>query len=147
MKFEVENLIHPAIKHSLGFDPNESDSEFLEQWKKRTSNARKPCWDLKYCPYGELVEQFPLLPTTRKKAISHNEYLKGCLEKGILGVEPNVKPMNEKMRTLFTQQVAEFNPDNHPEDIPLEIREWACLIFGHICPVVFAAENVAEEPS
>ena len=22
----------------------------------------KPCWELKYCPYGPLVEQFPLFP-------------------------------------------------------------------------------------
>jgi hypothetical protein len=29
-------------------------------WKKRVSAVCKPCWELKYCPYGVLVEQFPL---------------------------------------------------------------------------------------
>jgi hypothetical protein len=29
-------------------------------WKKRVKAVCKPCWELKYCPYGPLVEQFPL---------------------------------------------------------------------------------------
>lgn len=29
-------------------------------WKKRVNAVCKPCWELKYCPYGVLVEQFPL---------------------------------------------------------------------------------------
>lgn len=144
---EGENLVHPKIKQSLGFDSKVSDSEFLEKWRKRTSNARKPCWDLKYCPYGELVEQFPLLPGSREGAIRHNDYIKNCLEKGMLGVEPNVKPMTEKLRKIFEKQVADFDPKNYPEELPAEIYEWSCDIFGHVCPVVFVAENVAEKSS
>lgn len=29
-------------------------------WDKRIKRVCKPCWELKYCPYGPLVEQFPL---------------------------------------------------------------------------------------
>lgn len=29
-------------------------------WKRRVKAVCKPCWELKYCPYGPLVEQFPL---------------------------------------------------------------------------------------
>lgn len=29
-------------------------------WKKRVKAVCKPCWEIKYCPYGPLVEQFPL---------------------------------------------------------------------------------------
>ncbi|SKC86849.1 HNH endonuclease [Ohtaekwangia koreensis] len=29
-------------------------------WKKRVKAVCKPCWELKYCPYGPLVEDFPL---------------------------------------------------------------------------------------
>lgn len=29
-------------------------------WKQRVSSLCKPCWELKYCPYGPLVEDFPL---------------------------------------------------------------------------------------
>lgn len=136
--------MHESIKQSLGFE-NDTDTEFIERWEKLTLRKRKPCWDLHYCPYGPLVEQFPLLPGRRKFAIEHNEYLKECLKKGLLGVEPDTKPMDKKTRQLFEKQVAEFNPDNHPEEIPQEIVKWSCEIFGHICPVVYSAEDVAEE--
>jgi len=35
---------------------------FLEKvnWKKKVPALCKPCWELKYCPYGPLVEDFPL---------------------------------------------------------------------------------------
>jgi hypothetical protein len=29
-------------------------------WKKRVKAVCKPCWEVKYCPYGPLVERFPL---------------------------------------------------------------------------------------
>ena len=29
-------------------------------WKKRVKAVCKPCWEIKYCPYGPLVEEFPL---------------------------------------------------------------------------------------
>ena len=138
-------MIHPSIKQSLGFEASEEDLEFLEKWKELTSNKSKPCWVLKYCPYGELVEQFPLLPVIRDEATRHYEYVKACLEKGVTGVGPDVKPINEKMRKLFEREVSGFDPDNYPEEIPSEIIEWRCQIFGHICPVVFSAEDVTEE--
>lgn len=28
-------------------------------WKKRVKAVCKPCWEIKYCPYGPLVESFP----------------------------------------------------------------------------------------
>jgi len=29
-------------------------------WNKRVTQVCKPCWELKYCPYGPLVENFPI---------------------------------------------------------------------------------------
>ena len=29
-------------------------------WDKRVKAVCKPCWEIKYCPYGPLVEHFPL---------------------------------------------------------------------------------------
>ena len=29
-------------------------------WERRVQAVCKPCWELKYCPYGPLVEEFPL---------------------------------------------------------------------------------------
>lgn len=33
-------------------------------WAKRVKAVCKPCWELKYCPYGPLVEEFPLKEET-----------------------------------------------------------------------------------
>jgi hypothetical protein len=56
------NQIPEAVKTKLGYDPSISDDDLLKDWKQRISFVCKPCWELKYCPYGYLVEQFPLLP-------------------------------------------------------------------------------------
>ena len=32
-------------------------------WDRRIQAVCKPCWELKYCPYGPLVEEFPLPET------------------------------------------------------------------------------------
>ncbi len=29
-------------------------------WEKRVKAVCKPCWEIKYCPYGPLIERFPL---------------------------------------------------------------------------------------
>ncbi len=77
--------IHPTIKETLGFDSSLPDKQFLKAWKKKTSQVCKPCWELKYCPYGPFVEQSPLLPSLRDSAVDHNEYLKTCLATNMMG--------------------------------------------------------------
>jgi len=37
-------------------------------WKKRVKSVCKPCWELKYCPYGIVVENFPLRKTSDAKS-------------------------------------------------------------------------------
>jgi hypothetical protein len=45
-----------------------------EKWSKglipikRLKRVCKPCWELKYCPYGPLVENFPLSRAKRKQS-------------------------------------------------------------------------------
>jgi hypothetical protein len=56
-------------------------------WKRRVSSVCKPCWELKYCPYGPLVEEFPIQEERSNKS---------------------------------------------------------CIIFGHDCPVFYAAEPFTE---
>ncbi len=73
------NNLHNSIKRALGYKRNSEDKAIIADWKKRTSRLCKPCWELKYCLYGPLVEQFPLLPTTLADVEEHNEYLKQCL--------------------------------------------------------------------
>lgn len=44
-------------------------------WENRVKAVCKPCWELKYCPYGPLVEEFPLPeePTSRSCRIFGHE--------------------------------------------------------------------------
>jgi len=241
--------IHPIIKSRLGYDETISDHEFLKKWKRRASQVCKPCWELKYCPYGPFVEQSPVVPPTRSEAEEHNEYLKQCLATGLLGTireldaedreryakvieaakaDPSVladvvaqalrmrkwmadaekegktfwevfaspvsefekyqvpcpldekekpnsriamtpaieagvnqeiqaieralssgvkddrRPLEELRRKMFQAEVDSFDPKDYPEHIPQAIKDMACAIFGHICPVVFVGESITE---
>lgn len=102
-------MIDPKIKDLLGFKP---DEDVLAKWKTASTRVCKPCWELKYCPYGPFVEEFPLLPLTLKEAEEHLEYSKRCLETGVLG---NGEQMNDERRKMFEEEIAEFNPDKISE--------------------------------
>lgn len=243
--------IHHTIKTTLGYPADEPDKEVLKDWKARTSRVCKPCWELKYCPYGPLVEQSPLLPAERAEIIEHNEYLKQVLTTGFIGTvrkitkedkktfenmlndeklllrraihkvrdqlrieecsqsanpvaafwgefggilppiekyrvpfEPNLdadvdlealpasirvrvsgavkedrarlqaalktgilddrRPLDDVRRASFEKELQDFSPEDHPEQIPQSFNEASCNIFGHICPVFFAAEAFTE---
>jgi len=134
--------IHPTIKVQLGFSRTAKDGDVLRAWKRASQRACKPCWELKYCPYGPLVEQFPLLPTTRSDAEQHQAYLRECRRKGTFGQDG--KRLDTKRRALFEKMVNSYDPNEHPDKIPVEIEEMSCRVFGHICPVVFSAEVFTE---
>ena len=131
----------PRIKELLGFKPDTPDAIFDEWWKKRTSSVCKPCWELKYCPYGPLVEQFPAIPMTRDEAIEDYEETIRCLESGRF---TDGKPLDKATRGLFKKWVEEFNPDEWPEEMPKEMVEMGCTIYGHLCPVVKVNEPFTE---
>lgn len=117
------------------------DAEIILQWKKRTSELCKPCWELKYCPYGPVVEEFPILPLTKNEEINHNNYLKECIKTGLLGTGKKIDPKRKKW---FIEQINSFNVKDYPDAIPKEFLETACRVFGHICPVFFVAEPMTE---
>src|SRR5437879_12853574 len=80
----VKPVVHPSIKKVLGVEPDADDAELLREWKKRTTTLCKPCWELHYCPYGPVVEDFPLLPPLREGKKEHNEFLRTALRTGRL---------------------------------------------------------------
>jgi len=133
--------IHKSIKETLNYPVNMSEKEMLVDWKKRTSNLCKPCWELQYCPYGPVVEDFPLFPPIRNEAVEHNNYLKKCLETGMLG---GGEKLDEFRKKWFKKQVKKFKPNDYPENIPKVLLEASCRVFGHICPVFFVAEPLTE---
>lgn len=239
--------VHNSIRTRLGYSLDESISDLLKDWKQRTTTVCKPCWELKYCPYGPLVEQLPLLPVVRSEAEDHDLYLRNCLATGMIGqespldefsrerferiltdddfaeqvaisevgdelrfeaiadaddplrallggplppleeyrvpfdvsfgsefgddapeevrerirqkvvsvrqaaevalktgIDDDRKPLDAARRKMFEEQVNSFNPDDYPDNIPDIFQEASCNIFGHICPVFFAAESITE---
>jgi len=98
-------MVNPYIKVLLGFDPKTSDKIVKREWNKRIRSICKPCWELKYCPYGPLVEDFPLLGSTRQEAIQHNNFLIEQLEKGAY---------KGKKKIIFEKEVQKFNPNDYP---------------------------------
>jgi len=135
------NTLHPVLKQLLGHKQNESTKDILATWKRIASTICKPCWELKYCPFGPLVEQFPLLPPTRDEAEEHNQHLAKCLESGRLA---NGKPLDAKRRKWFREELASFDPFQYPEKIPEPLEMMSCRIFGHVCPVFLNAEPFTE---
>lgn len=229
-------------------DKTAPDNEVLKDWRDRTGRVCKPCWELKYCPYGPLVEQSPILPPERAGVLQHNAYLRNALESGVVGeltplnpektadirtrlknkslliaqavwtvqdkgrveaaqesadpiasflgttlppireyrtpfdpvvhefptlesapdsirddvgklLNDNVyklkealvsgilderKPLDDVRRAFFQKTLDEFCDDDYPEKIPDVFSVAGCNVFGHVCPVFFAAEAITE---
>jgi len=202
--------IHPLVKESLHFPADTPDQDLLNIWKDKSTRVCKPCWELKYCPYGPLVELSPLLPLTLACAKEHYEYAKTCLSTGKVGsgqplsqhnreeyeecvkhfdpndYEPDPRgdltamqlcghgketaltreaaihvneqmkkalqtgidghsaDLTQKQKAMFEEEVTSFREADYPEEIPKEISEMECTVFGHICPVVLNAERITE---
>lgn len=117
------------------------DRTFLRHWRAASRKVCKPCWELRYCPYGPVVEDFPLLPMLRADVVAHNEYLQGCIDSGRLC---DGKPLDAKRRKMFKADIGSFKPNEHPETIPADIALMSCSVFGHVCPVVFVNEAFTE---
>ena len=135
------SVMHPSIKKSLGYKPDTDDKEVLADWRKRTRDLCKPCWELHYCPYGPLVEQFSLLPVGRDEAVEHNEYLNECLKTGKFGTGD---PLDDARRKWFAEEVSSFNAEAYPQKIPQVLSDAACNVFGHVCPAFFVSEPLTE---
>ncbi len=91
-------------------------SGWLEGCLKNIPNTKfpKPCHQLGFCPYGPLVEEFPL----------HDRESEMALEIGY--VQDNGEPD-------LNRYISEFGYDIV-----------SCKAFGHACPVFYCGEDVTE---
>jgi hypothetical protein len=60
------------------------------------------------------------------------------------GVLDGREPLHPIRRAIFERDLNSYNPADHPEEIPRIFQEASCNVFGHICPVFFAAEAISE---
>ncbi len=104
-------------------------------------SACKPCWELKYCPYGDFMEFFPIFsndhPAPDIEEIKNNH--EKCISNIINGkLESEDDVWEEVYRLFFTkpfkwEYLSQFNPD----DI-------TCKLWGHVCPVFIAQDTYTE---
>lgn len=130
------------LKFGNGKGELNQETEFFEiDLKAATKKICKPCWELKYCPYGPLVEEYPLPNITRKDAILHNEYLKTILKNKMF---PNGDKIDKVRLHFFQEDVNSFNADDYPEKESEIIEYMSCSEFGHLCPAFFVSEPFTE---
>jgi hypothetical protein len=123
-------VVQPWVKKFLGLKDDTPDEVVEKKWKQRTQHVCKPCWELKYCPYGPLVEDFPLHEDETQKAIELGWYSKFVEGKGWVECskdDPEASPDLNRVAVEFGS-----------------LNEQACEIFGHICPVFFVSEPFTE---
>jgi len=123
-------MVQLWLKKYLGFREDTPDEIVEKEWKRRTEHVCKPCWELKYCPYGPLVEQFPLNPDEAEKAVELGWYAKLVKGKGWLQCNKDDIEAIPDINRVFS----EFG----------SLSKNSCEIFGHICPVFFVNEPLTE---
>jgi hypothetical protein len=97
----------------------------------------KPCWELKYCPYGWLVELSPF-PAEN-------------------GVPEHIAPLFDQVADEFAQgkvlkedvfdeavRLMHLAPGTWEEIEGYTEEDVGCRIFGHVCPVFWAASGATE---
>jgi hypothetical protein len=110
----------------------------LRRKKFPPDSVCKPCWELKYCPYGQLVELFPGPPVTRSPEEVTAEYQRILQEftSGKLTTEDEVWEAIGQLHYNVPWTSEEIR-DHDPDEI-------GCKIFGHACPVFFVQSGATE---
>ena len=123
----------------------ENEPELRKVLNDLLHDVCKPCWELKYCPYGSLVEEFPLPPCIKNDYIEHLEYIKKCLELGKYGSDFD-RVLDKDRRKWFEEDVAhsEESINECVDALSFFEKEASCKQFGHLCPVYFVGELVTE---
>ncbi len=123
--------------------PEEKEPVLRKELNSKLNNICKPCWELKYCPYGPLVEDFPLPPITLDVHREHIEYLKKCLEVGKMGANFDI-PIDEGKKEIFLKEIDENDESYCVSKLSKFEKEASCKEFGHLCPAYFVSEPFTE---
>lgn len=136
----------PLSKRLLEYfeaDTPQKEHELQKELNSRLKHVVKPCWELKFCPYGPLVEDFPLPPLILQEHRAHNQYLKDCLITGGIGENHDI-PLDNERRAFFEAALTNDDERYCVEKISLFETEASCREFGHLCPAYFVSEPFTE---
>jgi len=98
----------------------------------------KPCWELKYCPYGPLVEFFPL-PSDDRPLSDVRKCYESCIGAVRSGSLKTVREIYTAIENVLALEPRRWKWINQ-----YRTEELRCSVFGHICPVFFSAEPFTE---
>ncbi len=99
----------------------------------------KPCWELKYWPYGPLVEFFPLPDDDDVPIKEIQEAHKAWIAEVRSGTLNTVEEINRAIEAILCLEPKRWKWINQ-----FRTQELICSVFGHICPVFFSAEPFTE---
>jgi len=140
-KEEVKEIIEEMVDNGVLSPNGKWINNKVPQWK----NVVKPCKLCGFCPYGQLVEEYPLPPMTRAVMVEHNEYMKKALSEGVFDEENKKEGFPLMTREDAESEIAEFNPEDYPEEKDAQMEKMSCGVFGHCCPVFYQMELVVED--
>ena len=125
---------------------NSSSRNELARSPKERSKSRprlstpicKPCWELKYCPYGPMVEHFPLDPEHHSVDAIKARYqeILADFAAGRFKTEEEILDGIDMLEYHWPQRWQYVK--NYRSS------ELQCNVFGHVCPVFFTWEAVTE---
>jgi len=98
----------------------------------------KPCWELKYCPYGPIVEQYPLAHSEIDLDEIQNQYQEmiSNFATGKYKTEDDILDATLRLEYLW--------PDRWSLVAEYDYSQLQYRTFGHICPVFFNGEPLTE---
>jgi hypothetical protein len=111
-------------------------SEWLNNKNRvyKAGEIERPCHKCGFCPYGQLVEEFPCNTEAAAYARKHKKFVKF--------VETN-KGTPQGAWTPCSEDEEGAVPDiNWASGMVKE--EYSCEVFGHDCPVYYHAEMISE---
>jgi 5-methylcytosine-specific restriction endonuclease McrA len=98
----------------------------------------KPCWELRYCPYGVLVEDFPIAGSSMDLDEIRRLYSEALanLTAGNLNSEDQI--WDEIHHLMY------LRPDNWEYLAQYDPEDISCKIWGHVCPVFLSQSGATE---
>jgi len=96
---------------------------------------KRPCHMCGYCPYGQLVEEFPCHQEEADYAAKHNEYVKWDENAPGKWVKCKKNDPNPTTMPDVEYGIQHMKPRN----------KYSCMAFGHDCPVYYHAEAITED--
>ncbi len=134
--------ISQGLRSFLGYSDDKTDASINQDLNKRLRTICKPCWELNYCPYGPLVEDFPLPPLTPEENDGVIAGLKQGLEQGYVGTDALKVELTDLDKQFFCDLI-NTEMETSAKLSKFE-QEAACNEYGHLCPVYFVSEPIAE---